>query len=126
MRAAGSAGRIAGWNDDRSSTFPTEAVAREARAADVVIVGNVKENKDPFCTLDPEVGTGRTNGPGVALAQENCGRMEERNDSMYKSKCHTKGAVHGYSTVCISCQRDPQDRQIRSGRTGKRKSLEQA
>ena len=88
MRAVGSAGRIAGWNDDRSSTFPTEAVAREARAADVVIVGNVKENKDPFCTLDPEVGTGRTNGPGVALAQENCGRMEERNVSMYKSKSH--------------------------------------
>jgi nucleotide-binding universal stress UspA family protein len=33
--------------------FPTEAIAREARAADLVIVGNVKENKSPFRALDP-------------------------------------------------------------------------
>jgi nucleotide-binding universal stress UspA family protein len=33
--------------------FPTEAIAREARAADLVIIGNVKENKDPFRALDP-------------------------------------------------------------------------
>jgi nucleotide-binding universal stress UspA family protein len=33
--------------------FPTQAVAREARAADLVIIGNVKENKDPFRALDP-------------------------------------------------------------------------
>ena len=33
--------------------FPTEVVAREARAADLVIIGNVKENTDPFRALDP-------------------------------------------------------------------------
>ena len=33
--------------------FPTEAVACEARAADLVIIGNIKENKDPFRALDP-------------------------------------------------------------------------
>jgi nucleotide-binding universal stress UspA family protein len=31
--------------------FPTEAVAREARAADLVIIGNVKENRGPFRDL---------------------------------------------------------------------------
>jgi nucleotide-binding universal stress UspA family protein len=33
--------------------LPTEAVAREARAADLVIIGNVRENVDPFRSLDP-------------------------------------------------------------------------
>ncbi len=33
--------------------FPTEVVAREARAADLVVIGNVRENKDPFRALDP-------------------------------------------------------------------------
>jgi nucleotide-binding universal stress UspA family protein len=33
--------------------FPTEAIAREARAADLVIIGNIKENKNPFRALDP-------------------------------------------------------------------------
>jgi nucleotide-binding universal stress UspA family protein len=33
--------------------FPTEAVAREARAADLLIIGNINENKDPFRALDP-------------------------------------------------------------------------
>jgi nucleotide-binding universal stress UspA family protein len=33
--------------------FPTEAIAREARAADLVIIGNVKENRNPFRALDP-------------------------------------------------------------------------
>ena len=33
--------------------FPAEAVAREARAADLVVIGNAKENKDPFRALDP-------------------------------------------------------------------------
>ena len=33
--------------------FPTEAVVREARAADLVIVGNAKESRDPFRVLDP-------------------------------------------------------------------------
>ena len=32
---------------------PTEAVAREARAADLVIIGNERENPDPFRALDP-------------------------------------------------------------------------
>ncbi len=33
--------------------IPTEAVAREARAADLVIIGNERENPDPFRALDP-------------------------------------------------------------------------
>jgi nucleotide-binding universal stress UspA family protein len=33
--------------------YPTEVVAREARAADLVIIGNAPENKDPFRALDP-------------------------------------------------------------------------
>lgn len=33
--------------------FPTEVVAREARAADLVIIGNTRENRDPFRALDP-------------------------------------------------------------------------
>ncbi len=33
--------------------FPTEVVAREARAADLVIIGNERENRDPFRALDP-------------------------------------------------------------------------
>src|SRR6516164_6747453 len=34
---------------------PVEAVAREARAADLVIVGNARENMDPLRALDPTV-----------------------------------------------------------------------
>ena len=34
---------------------PVEAVAREARAADLVIVGNTRENMDPLRALDPTV-----------------------------------------------------------------------
>jgi nucleotide-binding universal stress UspA family protein len=33
--------------------YPTEVVAREARAADLVIIGNARENKDPFRALGP-------------------------------------------------------------------------
>jgi nucleotide-binding universal stress UspA family protein len=33
--------------------FPTEVLAREARAADLVIIGNERENRDPFRSLDP-------------------------------------------------------------------------
>ena len=33
--------------------FPTEVVAREARAADLVIIGNEGENRSPFRALDP-------------------------------------------------------------------------
>ena len=33
--------------------FPIEAVAREARAADLVIIGNARETRDPFRALDP-------------------------------------------------------------------------
>jgi nucleotide-binding universal stress UspA family protein len=33
--------------------YPTEAVAREARAADLVIIGNTRENEDAFRVLDP-------------------------------------------------------------------------
>src|SRR5258707_3154972 len=33
--------------------FPTEFLAREARAADLIIIGNEQENQDPFRALDP-------------------------------------------------------------------------
>jgi nucleotide-binding universal stress UspA family protein len=33
--------------------FPTDAVAREARAADLIVVGRAGENPDPFRALDP-------------------------------------------------------------------------
>jgi nucleotide-binding universal stress UspA family protein len=33
--------------------FPTELVAREARAADVIIIGNAPGRRDPFRTVDP-------------------------------------------------------------------------
>ena len=33
--------------------FPAEALAREARAADLVVIGNERENRDPFRSLDP-------------------------------------------------------------------------
>ena len=33
--------------------LPTDAVAREARAADLVVIGNRRENADPFRALDP-------------------------------------------------------------------------
>lgn len=33
--------------------LPTDALAREARAADLVIIGNTRENPDPFRMLDP-------------------------------------------------------------------------
>jgi nucleotide-binding universal stress UspA family protein len=49
--ALGSPNRRVEWRSILD--FPTEAVAREARAADLVIIGNVKENPDPFRALDP-------------------------------------------------------------------------
>ena len=33
--------------------YPTEVMAREARAADLIIIGNAPESKDPFRALDP-------------------------------------------------------------------------
>jgi hypothetical protein len=33
--------------------FPTHLLAREARAADLIIIGNQQENQDPFRALDP-------------------------------------------------------------------------
>jgi nucleotide-binding universal stress UspA family protein len=49
--AVGTGGRRAEWRSVLD--FPTEAVAREARAADLVIIGNARENSDPFRALDP-------------------------------------------------------------------------
>jgi nucleotide-binding universal stress UspA family protein len=49
--------------------FPTEAVAREARAADLVIIGNVKENKDPFRTLDPASAILKAGRPVLVVPQ---------------------------------------------------------
>jgi nucleotide-binding universal stress UspA family protein len=47
-------GKLDGGAEWRSELdFPTELVAREARAADLVIIGNKPENSDPFRGLDP-------------------------------------------------------------------------
>jgi nucleotide-binding universal stress UspA family protein len=49
--ALGNTDRKAEWRSVLD--FPTEAVAREARATDLVIIGNAAENRDPFRALDP-------------------------------------------------------------------------
>jgi nucleotide-binding universal stress UspA family protein len=49
--AVGTGGRRVEWRSVLD--FPTGAIAREARAADLVIIGNVRENLDPFRALDP-------------------------------------------------------------------------
>ena len=49
--AVGTGGRPVEWRSVLD--FPTEVVAREARAADLVIIGNAPENRDPFRALDP-------------------------------------------------------------------------
>jgi nucleotide-binding universal stress UspA family protein len=49
-RAVGGNSRSVEWRSVLD--FPTEAVAREARAADLVIIGNERENRDPFRALD--------------------------------------------------------------------------
>jgi nucleotide-binding universal stress UspA family protein len=49
--AVGGSGRSVEWRSVLD--YPTEAVAREARAADLVIVGNDRKNPDPFRALDP-------------------------------------------------------------------------
>jgi nucleotide-binding universal stress UspA family protein len=49
--AVGTNGRHAEWRSVLD--FPTEVVTREARAADLVIIGNARESRDPFRALDP-------------------------------------------------------------------------
>ena len=51
--AVGTAKRQVEWRSILDA--PVEAVAREARAADLVIVGNTRENMDPHRALDPNV-----------------------------------------------------------------------
>ena len=51
--AVGTAKRQVEWRSVLDA--PVEAVAREARAADLVIVGNTRENMDPHRALDPNV-----------------------------------------------------------------------
>jgi nucleotide-binding universal stress UspA family protein len=49
--AVGTKGRSVEWRSILD--FPTAALAREARAADLLIIGNRRENRDPFRALDP-------------------------------------------------------------------------
>jgi nucleotide-binding universal stress UspA family protein len=49
--AVGTGGRRVEWRSVLD--FPTRAIAREARAADLIIIGSVRENLDPFRALDP-------------------------------------------------------------------------
>jgi nucleotide-binding universal stress UspA family protein len=47
-------GKLSGCAEWRSELdFPTELVAREGRAADLIIIGNKPEGRDPFRALDP-------------------------------------------------------------------------
>jgi nucleotide-binding universal stress UspA family protein len=48
---AGKNGRQVEWRS--ALEFPTEMLTREAREADLVVVGNKPENPDPFQALDP-------------------------------------------------------------------------
>ena len=49
--AVESGGRRAEWRSVLG--VPTEVVARESRAADLVIIGNTRESDNPFLALDP-------------------------------------------------------------------------
>src|SRR6516164_1365554 len=49
--AVGTSGRRAEWRSVVGRQ--TDAVAREARAADLVIIGNARASRDPFRALDP-------------------------------------------------------------------------
>jgi hypothetical protein len=62
--------------------FPTEAVAREARSADLVIIPAIARSQDPFRALDPGSAILKTGRPvlvvlsRVTLTPANCHRME--------------------------------------------------
>jgi nucleotide-binding universal stress UspA family protein len=51
LAAVESSGRRAEWR--AALDVPTEVVAREARAADLVIIGNARTSNNPFLALDP-------------------------------------------------------------------------
>jgi nucleotide-binding universal stress UspA family protein len=51
LAAVESSDRRAEWRS--SLDVPTEVVAREARAADLVIIGNARTSNNPFLALDP-------------------------------------------------------------------------
>jgi nucleotide-binding universal stress UspA family protein len=51
LAAVESNGRRAEWRS--ALDIPTEVVAREARAADLVIIGNARTSNNPFLALDP-------------------------------------------------------------------------
>jgi nucleotide-binding universal stress UspA family protein len=51
LAAVESSGRRAEWRS--ALDVPTEVVAREARAADLVIIGNARTSNNPFLALDP-------------------------------------------------------------------------
>ena len=49
--AVGTNGRLVEWRSVLD--FPSDVVARESRAADLVVIGNAPENPNRFCSLDP-------------------------------------------------------------------------
>ena len=51
LAAVRTSGRQVEWRSDLD--FPIEIIAREARAADLIIVGNTQVSRDPFRALDP-------------------------------------------------------------------------
>ena len=50
-KAIGKDGHEVEWQSGLD--FPTEVLAREARATDLVLIGNERENRDPFRSIDP-------------------------------------------------------------------------
>ena len=51
LAAVRTSGRQVEWRSGLD--FPIEIIAREARAADLIIIGNTHESRDPFRALDP-------------------------------------------------------------------------
>jgi nucleotide-binding universal stress UspA family protein len=47
--------------------FPTEVLAREARAADLVVIGNERKNQGPFRSLDPAGFLLKAGRPGLVV-----------------------------------------------------------
>jgi hypothetical protein len=82
--------------------FPTELVAREARAADLVIIGNKPENADPFRALDPGTLLLKAGRP-VLVVPEKVSSLSLRHVAM-PGRMFEKPAVPS-SMRCRSCRK---------------------
>ncbi len=74
--------------------FPTQAVVREARAADLVIIGNVKENKDSFRALEPGSVIIKAGRPVLVVPQGLASLSPRRIAVAWKDVREARRAVH--------------------------------